>query len=430
MIYLSFPSILLILNFLNYLLLLTNSKKVANNIEYIAPRYPISNPNLTSGSIFVLENAKDKQLLMTPDVLHLLGNVCAMKGYSEGRLQRLFNFNLKANFNLEAFSVDNGKISLGIGVDYMTLLETNLKFMGSNQTVAPEFLAKVGAIFGNSITYDYYEYIPFFVGVKIPTIGYGISTFSRLSFVYNVVSFKFDRTSVYEIGATTGPSLLAAGLQVLRALNWSMVSLIFSRDDFGFYGQEILQAAQSLDNNLSLPCPASVPNNISSAESQRILQTFSTCLKNVYEVTAVVLWMNYLTAYQTIKWFRENNQEHLNFFIIYIDSEVFIENLADKSVLENVLFLRSYPNLATSTILNDCQDELDQDIYPKKLAKFVIECMEKGTGDFPDCNLNNPEENCVCTDEISKYYKQNLVRQKRRIPPGVYFSVGLFCLRL
>ena len=354
----------------------------------------------------------EESRLSSPDVFDLLGNVCAMKGYSEGYLQDRFGFNLKAQLNLDAFSAEF--LSTEIGAEFMRLLGTDLRYLNGSSLKSSEGLGQIGVVMGNSYSYEFYNYVPFFSEFKIPTIGYGISTISEFNFAFNSLSFGYDPNSVYEIGATTGPSIFAAGIQALARLNWSLVSVIFSSDDFGFYGQKVFLDSESKNANLSVSCPTTIPQNLTSTEGQQVLQTFVTCIKNVDNVSAVVLWMNYALALEAIEWFRKNGNKKLNFVIVFVDKDV--NNFNDASspeVLENVLFMRTLTNITTPSYIRECSNNLKSGTFTERLAKFVVQCMDNGTGTLPDCISDNPTEtSCTCTQSLSDFYKNNLVQNR------------------
>ena len=396
-------SALLALLFCNNIL----ASYVENDLKYIPPIYSIQNPNFTAGSVFVLTLNNNETTLSSPDVLHSIGTYCSMKGYNEGEAQKIFNFNLRVNFNLDAYSINIA--SEFTGLNFMNLMETNLVYKSNGSSAGEKYLNHIGAMLGNSITMQFFNYVPFFAGFQIPSINYEFSTFSKVYDEPQPILSAIQKDSIYDISASTGSNFEIAGTQLLRDLNWSLVAPIFSRDDFGFYGQEYLQSNEYSNFNISVTCSKSIPDDINSPEAQRVLNKFVTCIANVDDLTTIWLWMNFFLAYEVIKWFRDRGHSKLN-FIIYVDIDLFVLNFADPKILENVIFFRPFVGRSIGAVIDDCASTADDQNYIGRLTKFTNQCIKTGTGELPGCNLNNPQEVCKCTENLSKIYQSSLVK--------------------
>lgn len=396
------------LRFLIFLLISKfNSKFIDNDFKYIPPTYSVKNPNITTGSVFAFSVFENETVLASPDVFHSLGTVCAMKGYNDGKLQKDFNLQLQAEFNLDSYSVslvDNTE-----GYQFMALMRTNLVYKSNGSSASAEkYLSNIGVVMDNSITFWFTDYIPFYVGLPIPTINYGFAPFSTAYFPTSTLERRNGKDYYFELSAPTGANFLSATKQLLTALNWTLVAPIFSQDDFGYYGEKFLQSAQFTVAGITAVCPTSIPDFLFLPGAERTLEVFISCIANVDNLSVIWLWMNAASAYGIIKWFRDRGYSKLN-FVIYVQKETELISFAEPDLLTNVITFIPFAGPVVKQSFDSCVADLDDKTYYGQLGKFVYECINNGTGTFPHCNLNNPQQVCTCNQTLSDLYKNNLV---------------------
>ena len=80
------------------------------------------------------------------------------------------------------------------GKVFMDYLATNLD--GIPDTYNSSFKDPISAILGNAISYNFYNFVPYFYGYRIPTIGWSIiilvySTILQLHFPFPEMAYSF-----------------------------------------------------------------------------------------------------------------------------------------------------------------------------------------------------------------------------------------------
>lgn len=375
-----------------------------DTVSFIDPKYPLKFPNITVGAAYVL---RGPNYLTRPDVYYLLGNVCAMRGYNEGKLQSLFNNNMVGQFNFEGAAMrfddpNTGKV-------FMDYLATNLD--GIPDTYNSSFKDPISAILGNAISYNFYNFVPYFYGYRIPTIGYGVSSSSSIPQSSNALPLFLSAYSFHEIGSSTGRNIFSSGLNILNAFNWSLVTALFTDDDFGYVGQELFEYFSFSEANISVACKRGLPGKITSDEAKKAMKQFTNCIKNADRLSVVILWMKTTDAYEAIKWFRVNGYSHLNFIVPFIDrvSNLEFGKFAEPEIFENVIFLKNLVSPYSQNLLEECVADLPNDTYYHRLGSFIKECATNENAEFHGCNLDDPNEVCHCTPELTTYYQSQTV---------------------
>jgi len=268
---------------LNYLLLIVKFYTVKSELTYSEPTFPLQNPNFTLGGLFSITGLKSS---VNKDGLEgALAMMCTLKEFNTGK----GSFALNGIFN--GLIYDAGESLPQAESAAMKLLQYNLH--STNDQVKTENAAiQVGAIIAKLNTNIFFATQPIFAG--FPFTFMGVQYINNGIFGSNFTSNSSNTVSEFRtrivpqsfvISAASSSIMAASIVEMLVYFNWTLCTVIYSRDAFGMEGQAFLQPALQAKNILTT---CSIITSTSDSNSSEF-QSLAECL-NQNDSRIVIFW--------------------------------------------------------------------------------------------------------------------------------------------
>jgi hypothetical protein len=248
----------ILLKSLLFIPLAINSKLDNDELVYSEPNFPLKNPNFTLGGMFSISSSKQGDSTINKDGLEgSLAMMCTLKNFNSGKGP----FPVSGVFN--GLIYDSGEGLKEAEFAAMNLLQYNLHTsidVDQSDLNVHNNTIQVGAIIAKLNTNIFFATQPIFSGFPFTFLGvqyinsgiFGANFASSTS--TNAIRPQFKARLMpqsYVISAASSSAMAEAIVQMLIYFNWSLCTVIYSRDAFGMEGQAFLQPALQANNILT-----------------------------------------------------------------------------------------------------------------------------------------------------------------------------------
>jgi hypothetical protein len=263
---------------------------------YSVPTYPLFGANFTIGGLLGLTGPDGHASRNTIDAT--LGIICQLEAFNEGNGQ----FPVNATMNFLAYDTTD-RISHGVAAA-VQLLRYDLQYRnGSANLVSPDPAIIIGAVLADMNVVQYVAANPVLSGLPFPVVGVNFLGFGVSYNASRIPTRPRKVPSSYVESSSASLTMSRVIIEMLKRLDWSLVTVLYGDDTFGSEGQQFL-APLLFESNILTIC-----SNILVTESiESILQKASACL-NTSDSRVVILWLSTdVLTFKVASYLQENSQ--------------------------------------------------------------------------------------------------------------------------